>query len=124
MHVSKHCAKYSKFPNHINVSQNPGVLYRSQGSWKKVYTLNLSHKQKDTNQAVDHLIEHRSQTPPVHCPVVGFLTKNLWSQVLQTHRTRETEVTGLLQALPDGSPSYCKDVCSLNSLLESRRKLR
>lgn len=38
---------------------------------------------KQTYQAEDHLVEHRSQTPPVHCPVVRLLTQNLWCQVLQ-----------------------------------------
>lgn len=43
-----------------------------------------SATRKHTYQAVDHLIGDCSQTPPVHCPVIGFFTKNFWCQVLQT----------------------------------------
>ena len=42
-----------------------------------------THKQTHTYQTEDHLVKNCSQTPPVHRPVVRFLTKNLWCQVLQ-----------------------------------------
>lgn len=34
---------------------------------------------RTTYQTVDHLVEHRPQTPPVHRPVVRLFPKDLWS---------------------------------------------
>jgi hypothetical protein len=35
-----------------------------------------------THQSVEHLVEHRSQAPPVHCAVVRLLLQHLGGQVL------------------------------------------
>lgn len=36
-----------------------------------------------TYKSVEHLVEHRSQTPPVHRAVVRLLLENLGGQVLR-----------------------------------------
>lgn len=38
--------------------------------------------QSETHESVEHLVQNRAQTPPVHGPVVRLLLQNLWSQVL------------------------------------------
>lgn len=35
-----------------------------------------------TYESVEHLVEHRSQTPPVNCAVVRLLLEDFWGQVL------------------------------------------
>lgn len=57
-----------------------------------------------TYKSVEHLVEDRSQTPPVNCAVVRLLLENLWGQVLHGKRrgrvnTRQTIITGGVCAL-------------------------
>lgn len=52
-----------------------------------------------TYKSVEHLVEDRSQTPPVNCAVVRLLLENLWGQVLHGKRrervnTSQTITTG------------------------------
>lgn len=58
----------------------PSLIWRS--FQKRLHWATLAQ----TYQAVEHLIKHCSQTPPVHCPVIRFPAENLWCQILQTEK--------------------------------------
>lgn len=98
---------------------HPSLIWRS---FQKVLHWAM-HTQ--TYQAVEHLIKHCSQTPPVHCPVIRFPAENLWCQVLPTEKGGKLIATHKpLIFLLYGeifSPIF-KYI--FHSLLESHRKLR
>ena len=60
------------------------------------------HYSRQTYEAVDHLIEHSSQTPPVHRPVIRHLTKNLRGQILQVEvQAQRLRITQTLELISE-----------------------
>lgn len=61
---------------------------------------------KCTHQSIEHLVEHRSQTPPVHCAVVRLLLEDLRSQVLRAKRQQCQNVSQQMLVHVFICPSY------------------